>query len=283
VRYADLPRLLTMSVVWLLLLVWYLNAFRLGCLAVLGLVAVLALILGISGEEMHLVRRRVFVRECLEPGGQLYRFFSRRYWLVLSEAVKSALLALLLLVGALTLAPRQWSLMFAVVLLLGLLVPRFYAGLEGQVREEYRFAVARRWAMWVSVGLLWLESLAALLFLASENFTGLRWQEVIDFGAAAPDVGCAPVAQLVAIESAVQALGQWSAQNLVRSRNDLPQSLMASLGLLASMALSFLFAYLYSRALIGVVGRPWVAWRASLRHAPDGAGSQSPGAADRGR
>ena len=265
-RYADIPRILTMSVVWLLLLVWSLNAQRFGCFVVIGLVLALASILSISGGEMSLIRRRIFIREYLEPGGRLFRVFSRRYLLIASEAFKSLIFAIFLMVSTVGVAISQWSLMFADVLLLGLLLPRFYGAFSGQVREEYRYAAARRLAMWVSVLLLWVESVTSMFFSASENYTGLRWQEVIGYGASAPNVLCPPLADLVSIESSIRALGLWSVQNLARSLNDLPQSLMASLGMLASVALAFLFAYAFSRALIGAVGRPWTAWRATLRH-----------------
>ena len=275
-RYADIPRILTMAFVWLLLLLWSLNAYRLGCVAGVGFSATLALILGISGGEMSLIRRRIFVREYLEPGGFLIGAFSRRYLLIAAEAFKSWIFAVFLMVSSIGFSSSQWSLMFADVLLLGLLLPRFYSAFKGQVREEYRYAAARRFAMWVSVLLLWVESLIPIFFSANENFTGLRWQEVIGYGASAPDVLCRPMADLVSIESSIRALGLWSAQNLTRSLNDLPQALMASLGLLASVALAFLFAYAYSRALIGAVGRPWTAWRATLRHERDVPRSQEP-------
>ncbi len=268
-RYADIPRILTMSVVWLLMLFWSLNAHRFGCASAVGLIVALALILGISGGEMSLIRRRVFIREYLEPGGQLFGLFRRRYLLIASEAFKSLVFSVFLMISTVGFTASQWSLMFADVLLLGLLLPRFYGALRGQIREEYRYAAARRLAMWVSVLLIWVQSVIAMLFSASENYTGLRWQEVIGYGASTPDVLCPPLADLVSIEAAVRTLGLWSTQNLARSMNDLPQSLMASLGLLASVALAFLFAYAYSRALIGAVGRPWTAWRASLRHERD--------------
>lgn len=265
-RYADIPRILTMSLVWLLMLSWSLNAHRWGCAMAVVPVVTLALILGISGGEMGLIRRRAFIREYLEPGGRLFRLFGRRYLLIASEALKSLIFSIVLMVSAVGFTASQWSLMFADVLLLGLLLPRFYGAFGGQIREEYRYAAARRSAMWVSVLLIWIQSVIAMLFSASENYTGLRWQEVIGYGAYTPDVLCQPLADLVSIESAVRALGLWSTQNLARSMSDLPQSLMASLGLLASVALAFVFAYAYSRALIGAVGRPWTAWRASLRH-----------------
>jgi hypothetical protein len=72
----------------------------------------------------------------------------------------------------------------------------------------------------------------------------------------------------------VDALGQWSVQNLARSLADLPQALMASISLLVCIALSFLLAYAYSRALIGAVGRPWTMWRIAPR--PPDAGTTPP-------
>ena len=263
--YSDIPRLLTMTIVWLLLLVWYLNAYRSSCLVTLGLLAVLTLILFVSGAEIALRKRRVLLKECLEPRSFLFRLFERRYLLVTFEILKSTMLALLLVVGVLDFAPRHWSLLFADVLLLGLLVPRFYGLLIGQLREEYRFATARYWAMWVSTVLLWLESLIVLGFADGHNYIGLRWQEVITYGADDTDVRCAPLAALTSLLSAVNAMGQWSVQNLTRSLADLPQALVASISLLVVIVLSFLLAYAYSRALIGAVGRPWTMWRIEPR------------------
>jgi hypothetical protein len=260
VRYSDLPRLLTMTIVWLLLLVWYFNAYRSGCLASVGLILLFALILLLSGTEIAMARRQAFIDAFLVPGSGLHRLFAHKGILVLTEAVMAALLAVFLLVSALTFAPRQWSLMFADVLLLGLLLPRLYAALEGQVHERYRYATARRWTMWASVVLLWLESLMVLVFSDGHDYMGLRWQEVIAHGANAPEVACPLLADMASIITAVQALGVWSVQNLARNFGDFPQALMATIGVLASVGLSFLTAYVYSRALVGVVGRPWTMW-----------------------
>lgn len=259
--YKDLPRLLTMSIVWLLLLVWYLTAHRLSCFATLALLSVVTALLWISGAELALARRRALLRECLVPAGRLYRLLGRRQVLLALEGLKALALGVVLLAGTASFLPRQWALMFADVLLLGLLLPRLYAMLENQMHPDYRFATARRWSVWISTGLLWLESLSALFFAASENFTGQRWQEVIGFGATAPDVLCAPMAQLAALGSAMQSLGLWSAQNFARSLHDLPQAFMAALGLLAAAGFSLVLAYAFSRTLIGSVGRPWSHWR----------------------
>ncbi len=268
--YKDLPRLLTMTIAWLLLLGWHLTADRLSCPPTLGLLALFTLILTLSGTEIAFTRRRAYLNEILEPDGFLYRALRRNIAMVAVEVLKSAALALILVVGALTLAPRQWSLMFADVLLLGLLLPRLHGVLIGQVREEYRYAIARRWGIWVSTTLLLLESVLVLLFSASENFIGLRWQEVISNGAAQPEALCEGIATLARTTSAIEALGIWSVQNLIRNLNDLPQALMATLGVIASVGFSFLLAYAYSRALVGVVSRPQTMWRSVRRGPPAG-------------
>ncbi|WP_295427738.1 hypothetical protein [uncultured Thiodictyon sp.] len=263
--YADLPRLLTMTIVWLLLLTWQLNAYRSNCVATLALVVLVTLLLFVSGAELALYRRRVFLNECMEPGGLLFRWLRRRYVLLGLELLKSAGLAVFLLVSVISFSPRHWSLLFADVLLVGLLLPRFYGALSGQLREEYRFTTARRWALWVSTLLLWLESMLVLVFTVTQDYDGLRWQEVITYGATDPDVLCRPLASLAALAAAVDALGQWSIQNLARSLQDLPQALMASISLLVCAGLSLLLSYAYSRALIGAVARPWTMWRLNPR------------------
>lgn len=259
--YSDIPRLLTMALVWLVLIAWHFLAGHSGCLTVVGLIALFTLVLLMSGAEIALAKRQAFLDACLEPGGALQRLLRQRYLLVALELVKSLVLAIFLVVSAVTLAPRQWSLMFAVVLLLGLLVPRLYGILSGQLRERYRYATARRWTLWCSVTLLWLEALVVLLFSSGENYMGLRWQEAIVHGAREPDIQCALVAQVAAVLTAVDSLGFWSVQNFQRSLADLPQALVAGLGLLAAVGLAFLRAYVFSLALIGVVARPWALWR----------------------
>jgi hypothetical protein len=98
------------------------------------------------------------------------------------------------------------------------------------------------------------------VFANEQNFIGLRWQEVIAYGSTGFDLPCAPVAAIASLVSALDDLGQWSVQNLARSLQDLPQAFMASASLFVYVVLSLLLAYAYSRALIGVVGRPWTMW-----------------------
>jgi len=262
VTYSDIPRLLSMALVWLVLLAWYFLAGHGGCLAVIALVALFTSLLTLSVTEIALAKRQAFIDACIEPRGSLDRLLRRRHVLVAAQAAKSLVLALFLVASTPTYVPRQWSLMFAMVLLAGLLLPRFCGAFAGQVRERYRYVTARRWTLWSTVLLLWIESLIVLGFSGSENFMGLRWQEVIGYAAREPGIRCALLAQASSVLSAMDSLGFWSVQNLHRSLADLPQALAAGLGLLATVALDFLRAYVFGLALIAAVARPWAFWEA---------------------
>lgn len=258
--YSDIPRLVTMALVWLVLLTWHLLASSSGYLTFIGVVGLFTLVLMLSATENALSRRQAFIDARLEPGGRLDRLTGLRYPLIAIEAGRSLVLAVFLVVSALTYVPRQWSLMFAAVLLAGLLLPRFYGAFAGHVRERYRYAGARRWTLWSCVLLLWLEALVVLSFSDGQNLMGLRWQEVIVHGGRGPNLQCTLVAQMAAVLSAVDSLGLWSVQNLERSLADRPQALVAGFGLLAAVGLEFLRAYAFGLALIGVVARPWTFW-----------------------
>jgi len=260
VTYSDIPRLVTMALVWLVLLIWHLLASSSGYLTFIGVVSLFTLALTLSATENALARRQAFIDACLKPESQRNRLAGLRYPLIVIEAGKSLVLAIFLVISALSYAPRQWSLMFAAVLLAGLLLPRFYGAFAGHVRERYRYASARRWTLWSCALLLWLEGLIVLFFSDGQNVMGLRWQEVVVHAGREPYLRCALVAQTAAVLSAVDSLGPWSVQNLGRSLADLPQALIAGLGLLAAVGLDFLRAYAFGLALIGVVARPWTFW-----------------------
>lgn len=258
--YSDIPRLVTMALVWLVLLTWHLLAASSGYLTFIGVVSLFTLVLVLSTTENALARRQAFVDACLEPGRRRDRLTGLRYPLIAIEAGKSLVLATFLVVSAMSYAPRQWSLMFAAVLLAGLLLPRFYGAFAGHVRERYRFAGARRWTLWSCALLLWLEGLIVLFFSDGQNVMGLRWQEVVVHAGREPHLRCALIAQAAAVLSAVDSLGPWSVQNLGRSLADLPQALVAGFGLVAAVGLDFLRAYAFGLALIGAVARPWTFW-----------------------
>lgn len=277
--YAVLLRLGTMSIVWLLLLVWFLNAYRMGCLLAFGAFALLFAALVIAGTERSLFHRRAMFEECLTQEGRLFSLLYSRVLLVIGAIISAAGLTLVLLSGALLFEPRQWSLLFADLLLLTLLIPRLVNAIGAEVRPQYRYAVARQGAMWVSLALLWGEAALVLAFTPPQDFSGMRWQEVVSYEVAPPDVLC-PLMQALAEGYAVgQGLAIWSVQNAGRALNDPTQAVMVWVGFTALIGFPYLIALAYSRALIGVLGRPWQFWGA-LAGDFDGGAAELDGPAD---
>lgn len=261
ISYAVLVRLLTMSIVWLLLLVWFLNAYRAPCRGALVVFVLLAAILLVAGTERSYFHRRALFNECLRSEGRLFAIFHNRILLTARETLYSGVLALLLMTAALLFEPRQWSLLFADLLLLTLLIPRLARAMGNEVRDEYRYAMARQWAMWISVLLLWSEAVLVLVFSPAQDFVGMRWQEVVTFGVAVPEVHCPPMHAAAEIYAAGQALAMWAVQNASRVSHDPTQAVMVWVGLVTLFGFTFLVALAYSRALIGVMGRPWEMWQ----------------------
>ncbi len=263
--YAVIVRLLTMSIIWLLLLVWQLNAYRLNCALSIAMVAMLMLPLIIAGTEMSYFHRRALFNECLHKDSLLFGYLHNRVLMTLRELLFSLTLAVLLLTASLLFEPRQWSILFADILLIGLLIPRLANGMGNEVREEYRYAMARQWAMWISTLLLWGESLLVIAFASQQDYFGMRWQEVITYAINDPDLLCPVVAEVTHVYMTLLALAQWAIQNASRLGNDPTQAVIIWTGLISVLAFSFLTALAYSRALVGVMGRPWEMWRSFSR------------------
>lgn len=262
INYAVLIRLLTMSIVWMLLMIWFLNAYRAPCAIALLIYLLLTASIALASIERALFYRRALSNECLHRGGRLFHLFHNRILLVLRALLSALLLALVLMVAVLLFEPRQWSLFYADLLFLTLLIPRLASAMGTEIRNEYRYAMSRHWSLWTSVLLLWGEALSVLLFSPPENFIGMRWQEVLTYGIDRPEVVC-PLLQVAAsVYAAGQALAIWSVQNAARLINDPTQSVMVWIGLAALVGLTYLLALAYSQALVGVMGRPWTLWQA---------------------
>ncbi len=267
-RYHIVPRLATMTTVWVLLLLWFLIGSRTGCIGALVSLVVMTAILTLSGTEIAFTRRRMFLNECLLPEGWIHRALSGNAPALVWEVVKASFLAVFLLISTLAFEPRHWSLLLADVLLLSLLLPRLYAGLHGAAREQYRWVLARRWATWISAVVLWIESMFILLYTPSQNYMGLRWQEVVAYSTAQATPSCPLVGSLARVSAVTDALGTWGIQNFWRTQTHLPDAIVSGVAVIGTAAIAFLLAWTYSRALMGVLTRPWVMWQLPSRTPP---------------
>jgi uncharacterized protein YhhL (DUF1145 family) len=258
IRYAPMMRLMTMAIVWLVLLVWHFNAYRADCAVSLGVLAVLSLFVAGAGvERAALLRRALLDDRTNDQAERLRVLLDSRTVMVLREGGVALVLAVILLVVSLSFEPRQWSVLFIDLLLLALLIPRMSEALDDRVPARFRYAIARRRAMWLSVLLLWGEALMVLMFSPPEDYFGLRWQEVVSYGVVRPDASCAMLGQAAEVLSTGRALAIWAVQNGARVLNDPSQAIMVWIGYGSLFAVSLLVALAYSRALVGVMARPW--------------------------
>lgn len=249
--------LAAMTGVWLLLALWSGLADHLGCgIALVPILLLWGLIL-LAGGEAALLRRHLFIRACLEPGGRLARWLDRRSLLFLWQGLKALALALVLVITLPLLQAPQWLLLLADILLLGILL--WFLGwlLRGEAMERYQAALARAWAQRVNAVLLWLGLLLSLLFTPRHDYGSLVLTEAMRHGAAQVQLDCDALAVLARAGAILESALWWSAQRLFSGLEGLPMALLAWLGFLALFGASFLVAWAWSRVLGGVLARPW--------------------------
>ncbi len=278
--YAVLIRLCTMTTMLLLLLVWFLNAHRLTCSWVLLVHLIITCVLLMAGMEHALLHRRAMVSAYMRREAPVLRTLYGRGFLLVQQVLLSALLAFALMAAALQFVPRQWSLLVADLLLMTLLLPWLSRSAGGLVRGDYRFAMARHWGMWISVVLIWVEYMLALLYAPPAAYLGMRWQEVVLYGYSAPDVGCEPIRTFANVIATAQALSLWAAQNYARAMTDPTQATVLWVGLLILVLFPFVVAYAFSRALVGVMARPWEMWTSMVEDFRQPGGRSEPASND---
>ena len=258
--YAVLIRFLSMCTVWLLLFLWSLNASRMGFLGVFAVFVVVFTAVLMANAEDAFLHHRAMVSACMRREARVLRLIHGRGLLLIRQVLMSAALTLALLVAVLLLEPRQWSLIFVDLLLLTLLLPKLTEIAGRSVRGEYRFAMARHWATWLSIGLIWAESLLSLIYAPAANFTGMRWQVVVAYEIQPPDVALGMVRAVSDVAATTEGLALWATQNFGRAMHIPTESTIVWLGLIVVSVFPFIFAYALSRALVGTMARPWEMW-----------------------
>jgi hypothetical protein len=263
-----LPRLVSMLAVWLVLLMWQLSAPHLGGPGVTLFALLLALPVTMSGAEWALCRRHAFRRECLSGPSWLDRLVGMGPPVILVETVKAVLLTLLLMTAVLSLDLRGWAVWLLDALILALLMPRLPGLLVDAVRRTYLFTLARRWAIWFSTLLLWLQGVLGLVLADGQHYRGLTWREALEYSM--PDGSLSaqgPADTILRLQAGAEGLGAWSAA-VLRAGTDPAQQVAALLVVTALVLVWLLVALAYSRALIGALARPLAVWRPRARPRP---------------
>jgi hypothetical protein len=262
-KYSMVPRLLSMFGVWLLLVIWNLSARYIGDLGNLLFLIVIAVPVAMSGVEGTFYRRHAFRNEYLLAPSWLYRLVGLEPLIVGSEVVKALLLGLLLMVGTVSLTVREWSVLFLDVFVLALLMPRVPGLLHQTVNRVYLYAMSRRWAIWFSTALLWLDSVLALTLGINNDYRGLSWAEAVAYSTSVgPGVDDGSVVGLMLrVDAGVDGLASWASYELLYGVSDLAQGLAAAMVLIGVLFVRFALAWAYSRALVGAMARPFELWR----------------------
>lgn len=252
-----LSHLLGMLAVWGCLIGWSSAAAAIGCRGGALLLLPLWVLMTLSGIEWPWTRRTVFVQQYLEAKGVLARWMRRRSLLLIWQGLKSLALALVLLVSVLAFDAAEWLVLAADILLLAVLVFLADWALHGQLKTWCAGVVTRQWVHRTNALLLWLALLTLLFFGAHEDYHEMRLAEVVRFSATQVAVGCDALAVLARLSAVSEAVLWWSAQNLFAGLVDPGQVVIAWAAFLAAFGASFVTAWGYSRALVGVLARPW--------------------------
>jgi hypothetical protein len=253
----TLSRLTQMLAIWCILLAWRWLARGVECIGSMLFLIPLWAVLSLAASEMALFKRYAFIAQYLKPQGVLARLLKRKTLLLLWQSTKALFFTLVLLVATVLFDMSQWLVLLADVGVMATLVSVFTWLLHGEVKPSCRTPLARYWAHWVNTILLWTTFVVVIFYSAHENYSGMPWEEVVHFSALNVAVACDALAVLVRINAVSEALMWWSAQNFLTSWEQPTQRLVVWLAFAASFGSSFLIAWSYSRALTGVLSRPW--------------------------
>lgn len=242
---------------WAGLLAWAWSAPWVGCPVAALVLVPLWLLLTSAGSELALLRRSTFVRQYLEPRGHLARWLGRRLLVLGWQAIKSLVPAVLLLLGVIWLEAIHWAVLAADLLLFATLIFVMDWGLVGELNPAYNAVLVRHWAHRLNALVLWSALTTTLYFSAHEDYRGMGPVAVVRLSAGGVSLGCDDLAVLARLGSASDALLWWAAEHLFGGLSDPAEQAVAWVGFLAAFGASFLLAWAYSRALVGVLARPW--------------------------
>ncbi len=246
-----------MFAMWCGLFAWKLVADRLECIGSALFVLPLWVALTLAAIEVALFKRHAFINQYLNPKGVLIQLWRRKALLLLWQGVKALIFTLLLLVSVVLFDTVQWLVLLADIVLMVTLVGVFSWLLQREIKPLYHEPLAHHWAQWANAVLLWLISALVMFFSAHENYQEMAWEQVISFSASNVTVSCDALAVLTRLNAVSEALMWWIAQNRLSELQDPAQVLIAWLMFTAWFGVSFLIAWAYSRALTGVLSKPW--------------------------
>lgn len=246
-----------MVAIWCLLLAWQWSTQHLDCLFSMLFLFPLWGALMLASSELALLKRFTFIAHYLRPAGILARLMRRKTLLFLWQGTKALFLALVLLISATSFDMNQWMVLLADIVLMSALAVMMTRLVRREVMPDYAEPLAHNWVHRINAILLWLSSALVMFYTPHENYQGMHWEDVVYFSTSQVMVACDPLAILARLNAVSEALSWWAAQNFLDGLERPAQVLMAWIAFVASFGISFLIAWAYSRALIGVMAKPW--------------------------
>lgn len=210
-----------------------------------------------SSYEWALLRRLGFVAHYLKSSGILARWLVRRALLLAWCALKNLPIALILFTATLSLSSVEWLVLAADVLLLLLLLGAMDQLFDHEAASAYARPLARVWTHRINAAALWVALLAVNFYTPHPDYRGMSWDQVAHTAAAQVDCNCDVAATLGRFDAVVQSLAWWAAENFLSNLAETRERYAAWMAFLATFGISFLVAWSYSRALIGILARPW--------------------------
>ncbi|MCB1858153.1 MAG: hypothetical protein KDI63_07770 [Gammaproteobacteria bacterium] len=250
----DLPGMLSVS---LILFAWQQFSAQLGCLASLLFIVPVWGAISLSLCEGALLRRRVFVNQYLEPGSLLARWLSRGLILLLWQGVKGMVLTIALFIALLTANQALWVLLLAdipvVLILTGVLTRVLHTQIKSQVLQP----LVRVWVQPINSLLLWLLSVCLMLLSEREDFGAIAWSDAVGYSASQVAAQCDFFQVLGRAAAVWDTSAWWAAQHLMAGVEKPWLALVGWLSFLSMFAASLVTAWAFSRALLGVISKPW--------------------------
>ncbi|MEN8129283.1 MAG: hypothetical protein ABFS45_03625 [Pseudomonadota bacterium] len=211
----------------------------------------------LASSELALFKRFTFIAHYLRPSGVFARLMRRKTLLFLWQGTKALFLTLVLLISATSFDMNQWMVLLADIVLMTALAVMMTWLVRSEVKPDYAEPLAHNWAHRINATLLWLSSVLVMFYTPHENYQGMHWEDVVHFSATQVMVACDTLAVLARLNAVSEALAWWAAQNFLDGLERPAQVLMAWIAFIASFGISFLIAWAYSRALTGVLAKPW--------------------------
>ena len=229
-----------------------LGALRLGCWALLPLVAALSWPMWAWRREQSMFVRRLLLTGATLESGRVRRWFWRGTVAQTLGVLPALAWALALLLISTQLTPLQWAILAADAALLAVLSLLLQRALRHEIAPRFLGTVVRRWPVLLSNAALLLAAFVMHdYWLGFADTRALSWDALVaqSMRAAQDGVDCPTTATLIGVASLADRLPRHAALLFLPGVAD---TTAKALGWFVFLAFTGFSAYLFTRFLLGV-------------------------------